>query len=730
VTFWLAAGALVCLVFAGSVAGATNPAEPTEVEASGSSGGPLTLGPEGALWFENGEKLVRIGGDGKLTEVPLSESIEFPQGIVAGKEGNLWATTRHEVDRISTSGEVTRFRLPKQNETAGQITVAPDGTLWFTVWAVRYLTESSFGRAYVIRIHPDGRMTRFPIPGSAQQRDEAPASIVAGPDGRIWFTDPGLSRVGKITLRGKLTEYRVRLHPEVLAPDGAARLWFVGFGGVGTIDTTGKVRELRAGNFRGLEIGSYHGAVTGPEGLWFIGGATRVMRLTPSGHLDVIRGPGAPAASRIALGPGGSIWISTVSDPIKGVTAAPLLRYAPGFPGVEVQPRIATLRDGRVRVRLSCGGSTDSCVGEARIGLSDKSVSSAYTLAAESEGWVTLALPASERRLLDRRGYDRVSAAASVVGGEEDLTELVLRSAHPPSPRPGRPLVMPFPADIEVDGLARGPDGALWTGGAIGRFNRVTPAGHVSTVVVPGLGSQPSPIGSDSRHNLWFMEYSGYDAEPVLGRLAPNGKLSQVRLPKGPRLEEDAAIGAGGEVWVVRSEYPKPGEIDRVDPNGKVRRFPVGVEAGAIVADGSGGAWFGESGPRLGHITAAGEIRIYHLPHKGFVAGMTLGRHGVVWFTRWDRRHLPPAIGRITPDGRLTEYTLRHVGNPGAILAAPDGNLWFTTEFPRRIGRMTPHGKVKAWRRGAAAAGAIALGPEGNIWFAAGDQDMLAAFHP
>jgi virginiamycin B lyase len=109
---------------------------------------------------------------------------------------------------------------------------------------------------------------------------------------------------------------------------------------------------------------------------------------------------------------------------------------------------------------------------------------------------------------------------------------------------------------------------------------------------------------------------------------------------------------------------------------------------------------------------------------------MTLGRHGVVWFTRWGRRHLPPAIGHITPDGRVAERPVRHAGDPETILAAPDGDLWFTTEFPRRIARMTPHGKVKTWRRGAAAAGSIALGPEGNIWFAAADQDTVAAFHP
>ncbi|HET7121383.1 MAG TPA: hypothetical protein VFI17_09060 [Solirubrobacterales bacterium] len=719
-------------VLAGAAAGRTA-TDPTEVEAPGGYGEPLTLGPGEALWFASGKRLGRIDAEGNLTAIPLSESVGSPEDIAAGQEGDLWVTRGHEVDRIAPGGEVSRFPLPNEDERAGQIAVGPDGTLWLTVWVPRRRRESSFGKAYVVRLRTDGGMTSFPIPGPARRRDVPPAAIVADPGGGAWFTDPGLGRVGRVTPRGKITGFRVRLQPEALAADGVGGFWFVGGGGVGKIDASGKVRELRTGSFLGIGIGSSHDAVVGPEGdLWFIGGATRVMRLTPSGQLTVIRGPGAPAASHLALGPGGSVWVSTVPDPIKGVMAAPLLRYAPGSPGVEVRPGTAIVSDGKVRVRLACGGSTSGCTGEVGIAAERKgTVSAAYHLAADSVGAVTLGLPAGARRLLARRGYERASAFASVEGGYGGFTELVLRSPHPPLPRPGRPVVMPLPEGIEVDGLARGPDGALWTGGDIGRFNRITPKGHVSTVNIPGLSAQPSPIGSDSRHNLWFIEYGdSFEDSLVLGRLAPGRKLSRIRLPAGPRWEGSAAVGSGGDVWVVRSEYPHPGEIDRINARGEVSRFRVGVEPGAIAADRSGGVWFAESGPRIGHISASGEMGVYPLPGKGFVGGMTVGRHGVVWFTHWARRRLPPAIGHITPDGQVSERPVRHLGNPGRILSAPDGNLWFTTEFPRRIVRMTPHGQLKAWRRGAAAAGSIALGPEGNIWFAAGDQDTVAVFCP
>ncbi|HET8954895.1 MAG TPA: hypothetical protein VFN18_04470 [Solirubrobacterales bacterium] len=726
------AAVLGCLLLAPVAGGAdTEPTWPTEAQVPGDGAGPLASGPENALWFAAGTRLGRVAGDGTVTERPLSESVGALQALVAGREGALWGTRGNEVDRIALSGEVTRFPLPRENEKVGRIAVAEDGTLWFTVWARETAKGRAFGKAYVVRMQPDGSMTRFSLRGPAHQRHEPPGSIVSGPGGAIWFTDPAFGQVGRLTPDGKLTEFRVRLRPEVLAPDGSGSLWFIGYGGAGKISAGGEVRELRTGNFYGLTIGSAYGAVGGPEGdLWFIGGATRVMRLTPSGHLTVVRGPGAPAAMHIALGPEGSIWVSTVSHPIKGILAAPLLRYEPGLPGIEVRPGFATLRGGQVQIQLSCGGSASACAGEAKIDLGRKRViSSPYRLAAGSEGSVSLTLPARERRELARSGYSRVAVFVSAEGGYGGFSELVLRSPNPPAPRPGRPLVMPLPEDVELAGFVPGPDGAFWTGSDVGRFHRILPGGRVSTVDVPGLEAEPSPLGFGPDRELWFFEHDGYQVKPVLGRLAPGGKLSRLRLPAGARLE-DAALGPRGEIWVVRSEYPARGEIERVGPRGEIRRFPVGVEPGSIVAGRNGSAWFAESGPRIVHIGASGEMRVFHLPHKGFVDSIALGRGGEVWFTHWSRRYLPPTIGHIAPDGRIVERAVRHIGEPGSIFVAPDGNVWFTTSFTRRIARLSPGGKLKVWRRGAAAAGAIELGPEGNIWFAAGDQDTLAAFHP
>jgi virginiamycin B lyase len=728
---WLAIGVLACLGVAGPGVGrAAAGVEPTEIEVPGDSAGPMTAGPEGALWFAGASALGRVGADGRVIELPLPGQAGLARGIAAGPEGDLWITTTREVDRVTTVGALTRFPLPHPDEEAGPIAAGPDGNLWFTLWVAAQSRsgEAESGKAYLVRIDPDGRMNRFPIPGRVRGRAEAPTAVVGGPGGDVWFADPARSRVGRVTPGGKITEYPVRLDPQALAPARGGRLWIVGSGGVGTIDATGKVWELRTGAFQGLEIGSNGGATTAPEGdLWFIDDASRILRLTPSGQLTLIDNGGASSAQEIAAGPEGAIWVSTTSNPIHGVLEAPLLRYETEAPGIEVRSLTAVVRGGKVTVRLACGGSDRRCAGTLKLGEggNERVASGPYAVSAESSGAVTLPLRASARRQIARDGYLRVPAYASLAGGGEGFAELVIRATHPPPARPGRPLVMPLPEGIEVAGIARGPGGDLWAGGGFGQFVRVTPAGRVSTVELPALRASPYALVSGVRHDLWFLEESngyGRPVKSVVGHLNAAGQLSEVRLPPGPD-PQGLSIGSDGTVWVSRSR-----EIDRVGPEGAVKPYPVGDASGAVLADPGGGAWFAGSG-RIGHLAVNGGIRTFTVPFGGSVEGLTVGPGGDVWFTHGSRRNRPSAIGRITPSGRITEYTAR--GQVfGSIVTGPEGNLWYTTHFPRRIGRITPRGKVKTWRRGAVAAGAIAVGPEGNLWLAAGDSDTIAIFQP
>src|SRR5438094_7141287 len=61
----------------------------------------------------------------------------------------------------------------------------------------------------------------------------SPQGITAGPDGALWYTDPGANKIGRISIAGVITEYTVPTatsDPRGIAPGPDGALWFVEFG--------------------------------------------------------------------------------------------------------------------------------------------------------------------------------------------------------------------------------------------------------------------------------------------------------------------------------------------------------------------------------------------------------------------------------------------------------------------------------------------------------------------
>ena len=74
------------------------------------------------------------------------------------------------------------------------------------------------------RVTPTGTVTEFPLPAN-----NAIASIGAGPDGNVWFTDTGNHSIGRITPSGAVTEFVATdslgtLGGITAGPDG--NIWF------------------------------------------------------------------------------------------------------------------------------------------------------------------------------------------------------------------------------------------------------------------------------------------------------------------------------------------------------------------------------------------------------------------------------------------------------------------------------------------------------------------------
>jgi len=229
------------------------------------------------------------------------------------------------------------------------IAVGPDGNLWFT--------EPGADRIGKITTGVVSEFRAGITPGSQ------PEEIVAGPDGNLWFTEPGADRIGKITTAGVVTEYRVGTpgsspsNPDgpnwiAAGPDG--KLWFTErrpAGRIWKITTGGVVTEYSAG----ITPGSYpEGIAAGPDGkLWFVeDGADRIGKITTAGvvteyRAGITRNSGP---SGITAGPDGKLWFTEPgADRIGKITTAGVVaEYSAGITPYSAPEGIVAGPDGNV----------------------------------------------------------------------------------------------------------------------------------------------------------------------------------------------------------------------------------------------------------------------------------------------------------------------------------------------------------------------------------------------
>src|SRR5688500_3292966 len=119
---------------------------------------------------------------GTVTNFPRT-GITEPKGIAAGPDGNLWFTNGNSIGRITPAGVVSIFTDPSISSARG-IAAGPDGNLWFT----------NQGNNSIGRITPGGVVSNFADPSIG-----SPSGIASGPDGNLWFTNPGNRSIGRIT---------------------------------------------------------------------------------------------------------------------------------------------------------------------------------------------------------------------------------------------------------------------------------------------------------------------------------------------------------------------------------------------------------------------------------------------------------------------------------------------------------------------------------------------------
>ncbi len=237
----------------------------------------IATGPDGNLWtVPVGNKIGRLTPSGRLRRFAVPGGLGDTGAITAGPDGALWFLNGN-VGRITTAGRVTMYPYTLSTGTLpvnSTIITGPDGNLWFGVGQ-----PNSVGR-----ITPQGQITMIPIvpgadPGASSVAVQA---LGAGADGNVWFSaadtsngdgsdetygyvtpsgqvfswvTPGLTRVGGVGNNNNV---------EGIAPGPDGSLWFAaGSGAVakvtpypprpvtaGTLSVRSGSRSLRGGRVR------------------------------------------------------------------------------------------------------------------------------------------------------------------------------------------------------------------------------------------------------------------------------------------------------------------------------------------------------------------------------------------------------------------------------------------------------------------------------------------------
>ena len=186
-----------------------------------------------------------------------------------------------------------------------------------------------------------GTITEYTIPTA----DSTPRGIVAGPDGRLWFTENFGNKIGRITTTGQIgVGDEIALPTANVSPSGITagpdgNLWFTEFAG-GSNSRIGRIPPTATSSSDVLEIpvptanSSPEGITAGPDGrIWFTeygslnGGRIGVLATTATVTADIhefgISGGAIPGPFGIVSGPGGKLWFTAFGTQKVGRIAPP-----------------------------------------------------------------------------------------------------------------------------------------------------------------------------------------------------------------------------------------------------------------------------------------------------------------------------------------------------------------------------------------------------------------------
>ena len=179
------------------------------------------------------------------------------------------------VPRLSPSFTMLEYTVPTPNSGPLSIVAGPDGALWFT---------EAFA-PNIGRIDVNGNIREYPVGGHGQN------FLAVGPDKNLWFTQSGPDVIGRLTTGGALTEFPVSSPTfalEKIARGPDKRMWFENIAQdngdvyVDAITLDGSIQQ-----YGPVDQSCYFpfGMTVGSDGnLWAVGGPC-LSKITPNGQI-------------------------------------------------------------------------------------------------------------------------------------------------------------------------------------------------------------------------------------------------------------------------------------------------------------------------------------------------------------------------------------------------------------------------------------------------------------
>lgn len=469
----------------------------------------IVAGPDDKLWMVSGRGISRVTTSGAAEIVPNAGNADR---IIVGPNGNLWAVNtvqNNPVQEITPAGGVTEHGTPSGIR---DIAPGPDGNVWFT----GYEQEAGWVVGF---IPPVGEHVSYtlPVPPGATNGQMRPNTLIAAPDGNVWF---GLD------VYTYSNNYLGRVTPD------------------GDIDYFDNVTQSGVGGVTQMANGADDNLYVADGGLIQVsfedcGGASVQSSSSTSSAQSENWSSCTPqvgdfkfvGAKEIISGSDGNLWVTLpgshsigrISLPSGTVKEFPLASY--------IYPEsIAESADGNFW--FTHGATVPNTIGR----VTPSGDVTYFNIPTDGAAANTI-VAAPDGNLWVAEGFGGKIARVTPGGG---FTE--------------------FPTEFSrVQGIAIGPDNNVWFVGQasqyVYRIVRITRTGSITAFPVPA-GAVPSRIAAGPDGNLWIT--NSYHHEIL--RMTTAGEITQYSLPEGSK-PVGITAGPDGNLWFTETGTRKIGRI-------------------------------------------------------------------------------------------------------------------------------------------------------------------------